>query len=119
MKQIEIQFRVWHSELKIMHSFNLIDLSIRGQFTLKEWSDADVMHYTRLKDKNDYFMYESDIVRANDVYGSYIGYIVWWEDRWALTFKGIDGITPQFQSLMTVRNPEVIGNIYETPELLK
>ena len=78
----------------------------------------ELMQFTGLLDKNAVQMFESDIIEANDVYGKYIGHIVWWEDRWALTYLGQDKVTPQFQSLMTVRNPIIVGNVFESPELI-
>jgi hypothetical protein len=71
-----------------------------------------LMQFTGLVDKNGTDIYEGDLVRK-DTYN--IGYclpIIWRDCMFQI---GIDGISPIYNETQF----EVIGNIYENPELLK
>ena len=72
--------------------------------------DVILMQYTGLKDKHGKDIYERDIVR----HGYSVGVIVFLEG--AFCFKNNLGT-----SLLFDNSPmyEIIGNIYQTPELLK
>jgi uncharacterized phage protein (TIGR01671 family) len=82
-----------------------------------------VMQYTGLKDKNGKEIYEGDIVRGNESGYDGIKINKWDEMRigkvdfshcsWVYQINGQD-----HQILMYLQNIEVIGNIYENPELL-
>lgn len=125
----EIKFRAWSKKKNTMYysiavspsDKRFLEWSIGGEgITIRADSkEFEITQYTGINDKNGIEIYEGDIVKAFDIYGDYTGVIEWWRDRWTLTYEGIDGETKQYQSLMTVRNSEIIGNIYENPELLK
>ena len=113
----EIQFRVWDSYNKKM-------IPTEGGFSLGSADsemvggpDYPVMQYTGLKDKNGKEVYESDIVIG--IYNK-IGIIQYY----ALTPRSGFGI--QYWDKDSLRwsdeiglEFEVIGNIYENPELLE
>ena len=71
-----------------------------------------VRQFTGLKDKNGKEIYEGDIVKS--VYGN--GYIVFEYIGFAIKSIGSESIDFEFPSFYL--NCEIIGNIYENPELL-
>lgn len=115
----ELKFRVWCEERKEMlpiqrHSFKT-NKSMPYGWNMQYEFDA-IMQYTGLKDKNDKEIYEGDIVIAYNEDCDTIckGQIVW--DKWECGFC-IKGAEPTF--IGWYPELEVIGNIYENPELLK
>lgn len=105
----EIKFRVWDVDHKkwIKGLTYCIDDFASSN---KEWHK--VMQFTGLHDKNGREIYEGDIVKGVDTINP-IRIIKWETDSASFTsllpYKVIDGI-PQY---------EIIGNIYENPELCK
>ena len=82
----------------------------------KDCYDLVLQQFTGLKDKNGKEIYEGDIVKDFDINGNFrgIGYIEYSE--W-----GYWVVSGAYKTAMSIsfRQLEVIGNIYETPELLK
>lgn len=72
-----------------------------------------VMQYTGLKDKNGVEIYEGDIIKADGMYAD----IIVFEDGGFNLSGGDSGLNLLYQ-LDEYGNSEVIGNIYETPELM-
>ena len=120
----EIKFRAWWAEPKIMHEFELGQDYFKGClgadgecYTCElEFADA-IMQYTGLKDKNGKEIYEGDVLRG---YGSAIkrfvvsfsnGSFVLYHNfgRWGLLSRIFE-----IEELPV----EIIGNLYENPELL-
>jgi uncharacterized phage protein (TIGR01671 family) len=116
----EIKFRAWNISKKEMfyyglsnHGDFLPNINIYGKLTFlgTDYNDeCYLMQYTGLKDKNGKEIYEGDILRVEGA-DNPINKVYWGELGWEL-----DRIT-----LFTAREyrKEVIGNIYENPELLK
>ncbi len=85
-------------------------------------SDVYLMQYTGLKDKNGKEIYEGDIVKYYQPYAK----------RWEICFVKFDTMLVAFalcksldskycheRNWVKIQKIEIIGNIYENPELLK
>jgi len=132
----EIKFRAWgklkskmFGHFAINSSGNRIaDEEYRGHSC--DWenltSDVVLMQYTGLKDKNGVEIYEGDVVRAMKWFGlskhpyreqrPIKGNISWDESSFGFAVDK-DG-KPEW-CVFDLLEPEVIGNIYENPELLE
>lgn len=138
----EIKFRVWDNHIaEMFYDIGIIDnelwinIDSRGYDMVGDYTEDcfHIMQYTGLKDKNGKEIYEGDILTSTDYpfqnYGShnYYGVIEWWNELAAFCItkrlapssksRGIsDGIS---EHLEDIERFEIIGNIYENPELLE
>lgn len=128
----DIKFRVWDSERKKIlpiqrHSFKT-GKSMPYGWNM-EYVFDDLMQYTGLKDKNGKEIYEGDIVKYK-VKGSdktYTTVMKFNEDHGAFLFGIYKGVKMPCgkktrmnkYTRKSVGSVEVIGNIYENPELLE
>lgn len=107
----EIKFRLWDDKLKKFdYDFRITSKGKEIkyiQYQGDNYYDCELMQYTGLKDKNGKEIYEGDIVIRYYDYNSMS--VVKWDD--ALTIS-----MPYYDS---GDDYEVIGNIYENPELLE
>jgi len=121
----EIKFRAWDKDNKRM--CEVVELCLFSQnATLAgdikrlttSYSSIELMQYIGKKDNQGIEIYEGDIVDCSTKFISHI-YEVYWDDRASQFRLRINGET-QFDktySCLIVRFGEVIGNIYENPEL--
>ena len=115
----EIRFRAWDPKSKRM--FVPFELKQKLNQRLGTFDDDIILlQYTGLKDKNRIEIYEGDIVKysAFNEQKELQNYInpIFWEQNFASFSVGNEH---SFWALSTCEDVEVIGNIYENPELLK
>jgi uncharacterized phage protein (TIGR01671 family) len=125
----EIKFRAWdkaEQALKEVIELNFSQWWVttgegmwggeRNSFKNEETDRHILMQYTGLKDKNGKEIYEGDII--NDSFGDRKGRIRYNDHVAAFEISEYDGIH-MLSSHNCGRFFEVIGNIYENPELLE
>ncbi len=108
----EIKLRVWDKNSKLwVAGWKLTQSGVNSSENDYEW-----MQFTGLKDKNGKEIYEGDIVFDED--GEYSKTVVIeWESEDACFF-GKDIYTSDSFDMQEI-DGEIIGNIYQNPELLK
>ena len=109
----EMKFRAWDGkEMKLA-----FDLSQNPKYWWEGNKDFPLMQYTGLKDKDGAEIYEGDIVKRTYESGSvYIGEVIFEEATYFMRNNEEYAFLPnQYDG----ESLEVIGNIYESPELLE
>jgi len=111
----ELKFRAWNG--KVLYQMKALLLDENKYKQLKE-SNAVIMQYTGLKDKNGKDVYEGDVLRYKSKYTEYYTHVYFENgsfcdsDTYPANCYGVP-----FSEDSCI-NFEVIGNIYENPELL-
>jgi len=132
----QIKFRAWDTKYKkmIFTGFHLLgEVMAFGEIeeycmktkgdngSIGRWNDIEIMQYTGLKDKNGKEIYEGDWCEAEfrDRKGIQViqGQIIMDDYMWCIDCRGCVG--DDIFSINRPYNFEIIGNIYENPELLK
>ena len=116
----EIKFRAWNPQLKLMYAKVLVGSqgavkSISGD-TVCYYNDNEIriMQYTGLKDKNGKEIYEGDILSLD---GEIWCSVDWSDGGFHIMASETQGKSPLIQERS--KRFEVIGNIYENPDLLE
>ena len=129
----EIKFRAWDNQNEYWYERDKFCMNGCGDIYVyvdNEWIDAPndvviLMQYTGLKDKNGKEIYEGDIC-------SVCGVVIFHHGSFGKKSQWSKGFTPFYEynvipttdsggivnSKLTSEDFEVIGNIYENPELL-
>ena len=122
------KFRAWAEEGKVMYydvyTFKDDTLLLKyDEFAFDEVpaSDFILMQSTGLKDKNDKEIYEGDVVRYECCFESYVEEVIYDDKHCNFGTIDKDEKTFSFDALISdfdVDCFEVVGNIYQNPELL-
>lgn len=128
MEKREIKFRFWNGasmkEVGTLEFFDFGEIHINEELVLKE--PIHLMQYTGLKDKNGKEIYEGDVVKCSD---NRVAKVIFGETGWMIESKPFSKMEIRFSEENSVirmnadrygklKNTEVIGNIYENPDLL-
>lgn len=125
----EIKFRAWDSDEKTMCPVYELHFGERiivarvnarnGKMLLVFSDETNLMQYTGVKDKNGVEIYEGDIIRGHT--GRYkVDCVVRWSSG-NCGFIAVPTITERTYLCLnpgSTKSYEVIGNIYENPELV-
>lgn len=130
----EIKFRVWDKEDKKMFGVTELQLDIHDAkvshvafdenptASMGDWTEfcdmdkIELMQYMGLNDKNGHEIYEGDIIKYDDAGGEAHTQVVRYDDEMGAFGCDRGALMDHFNCMWEI---EVLGNIYENPELLK
>ena len=131
----EIKFRAWIKEENKMINVETIDFTDKSMQYLEKneiidvyllrttfLEDIELMQYTGIKDKNGIEIYEGDILKYNFSYDGrlkHISPVTYLETQASFGIKDIYGNEIPLYRITANNYFEVVGNIYENPELLE
>jgi uncharacterized phage protein (TIGR01671 family) len=126
----EIKFRVWHKgEMFLTNA--IMNASARYYIrdaqgisphadVYYEQADAPIMQFTGLLDKNGKEIYEGDIIKYFQPYSNkWDTHIVLWDEKFAgFGMFEYNNEWCKESDWLKIKEIEIIGNIYENPELI-
>lgn len=114
-----IKFRAWNAAAKVMR-YDFEISSATGQ--CKASNGDNLMQFIGLRDRNGIEVYDCDIVKFNTEYiggKSGTGIVQWCDDFTVVSHPGWALWCPGWAYRMELLGCEVIGNVYEQPELIR
>ena len=124
----EIKFRAWNEvQEKMVNWSEFLNTNMKNTFIAPESTGLLLMQYTGLKDKNGKEIYEGDILLAPVYFGSLKCVCIYQQENIVSSIQGFGlySYDSYFRTYRTLVESdewddfEVIGNIYDNPELLK
>jgi len=129
----EIKFRCYNKKTKdwiwdktpfyLIGETTMFDLL--GQFSIQDYNDLELVQYTGLKDSKGVEIYEGDILATDtEIKHNFpTRFIKWDDDRVGFCFYGSLNSTTEMSGHALCKGNmnifDIIGNIYENPNLLK
>lgn len=118
----EIEFRAWLKSKKKMINVSQINFTRKNvtdeYFNYYDFKDIEIIQYTGFKDKYNVKIFDSYIVKITIRDKITVAQVKWSEKRCKFIFVcGEDNIGLEY--FQKNSELEVIGNIYENPELLE
>lgn len=113
----EIKFRAWDKETQSLRYVLVVDwlnglVDLDSGLIERQFDEVELMQSTGLKDKNGVEIYDGDILKAYLNNTMYIGKVYYEDGQWF-------GACDYLDYAVAYSGAEVIGNIYENPELLE
>ena len=135
----EYKFRMWNKKEKKMYDVGVLDFDYKQvymkgylNYTTSSFQieDIELMQFTGLHDKNGKEIYEGDIVKikyrkgfklGQAIYEEFIARVMYGSEYASFIIGNCNPsiIVHECENLGDYKDIEVIGNIYENPELLK
>ena len=117
----EIKFRAWDKLNKEMFNVESINFQERRVYedtvSYHKFEDIELMQYTGLKDKNNKEIYEGDILSKGNNEKHYK--VIFENGSFRAEFEG-DFEEYSFDLIdVAAQGCEIVGNIYENPELME
>ncbi|MGE1044064.1 YopX family protein [Bacillus wiedmannii] len=126
----DIKFRAWDKVMGKMYEVGFIDFAKeRAQLAhivdgicyavyISPLKDVELLQYTGLKDKNGKEVYEGDILKEKDIITEVVFHNYHWKEKLISSPRNhLKNYFP-FRDTMPF-TAEVLGNIYDNPDLLK
>ena len=129
----EIKFRAWSSGRKEMAEVENINFKGNAVYLISKYlrlvanlDETELMQFTGLQDENGVDIYEGDIINLSYEYfdghfrdNEIVGKVYFEDSSFRMSYKKYDEIREWRIDEPEILSIEVIGNIYENPELLE